>query len=80
MADLLKVKGNDCLQYIHKPIGFVSHTDFITGNSSITLEVNRSRARVQGNEDNLNLSFTNCSRYTTLLKWFYDFVILSGIV
>ena len=72
MADLLKVKGNDCLHYIHKPIGFVSHTDFITGNSSITTEVNRSRARVQGNENSLTLSFTNCSRYTTLLKWFYD--------
>ena len=72
MAELRKVKGEECLQHIHKPIGFVSHADFIMGNQSPTTEINRSRTNIHGDMDSKSLILEHMYRYTTLLQWFYD--------
>ena len=72
MADLRKVKGAECLQYIEKPIGLASHTDIITGTEPFTDEVNRSRTTISGNMNYRSLTLNRCNRYTTILKWYHD--------
>lgn len=69
MSELIMVMGNDCLDYINKPIGFGSHDDFTYGNMPIGNLLSHNVVRVVGRQSDHSMHFDPNYLSTSLQKW-----------
>lgn len=72
MSELIIVEGQDCLDYINKPIGFGSHDDFTYGNMSIGNLLSHNVVRAVGRQSDHSMHFDPHQISTSLQKWAHN--------
>lgn len=73
MSDLEIVYGQDCLTYINKPIGLISH-DFTTfGNQSLNNMMDRYDLHMEGWSNSIEaVAMSGCEVFTSVYQWLHD--------